>query len=419
MLVYLHVPFCRARCRYCAFHSEPLNAAPGKNGSLKMRAYVNTLHMEIARWGDELAARDAPRDVESIFFGGGTPSLLAPSTVAATLDRLRRAFTIRPDAEITLEGNPESLSDRNAIRAYIHAGINRFSLGVQSLDDAKLRQLGRVHTAAEAINAMRRLREAGCANLNLDFIWGLPGQKVSQWLREVKSLCELRPEHVSAYGLTLEPDTPLQQDCASGLTHLPQERELALMYMQGAELLEEAGLVQYEVSNFARMGFQCRHNMGYWEGKDYLGFGPSASSTYNGKRWTSPADFTAWGRAVTTGPLADGAELLDPRTQVLELIMLRLRTTRGLRLKDYRELVGRDFTDDHRRLVEALHKNKLIRILNGHLRLTRQGMLVSNSILANLFEITKTITLEPELAAIRPKPKIFGDSARLARSFEA
>ncbi len=396
MLLYIHVPFCRRKCRYCAFYSEPLSRSPGEAGGLRLRAYQEALMLEIARWGDRLGKRE----VETVFFGGGTPSLLPASSVASVLDRVRRAFRLLPDAEITLEANPESLSTRAGVRAYLSAGINRLSLGIQSTDDRQLELLGRPHRADEGLHAYYAAREAGCANINLDLIWGLPGQKPRQWLDTVRQVCDMRPDHVSAYGLTLEEGTPLAADCEIGRLSLPGEREQALMYMQGSELLEEAGIMQYEVSNYARMGFQCRHNLGYWEGAEYLGLGPAASSTLGGRRWSNPADFSAWGRAVTRNEPVAEVEILDLPTRALELVMLRLRTVRGLRLKAYRDITGRDFMADHRRLAAALHRNGLIRIMNGYLRLTRSGMLVSNSILGNLFEaVEKTVRSEALPAA--------------------
>lgn len=400
MLLYIHVPFCRRKCRYCAFYSEPLSRSPGEEGGLRLRAYQEALMLETARWGDRLGKVN----VETVFFGGGTPSLLPAKSIGAVLNRVQRSFHLLPDAEITLEANPESLSTRAQVREYLSAGVNRISIGVQSLDDRQLEMLGRPHRAAEAVRAYYAAREAYCGNINLDFIWGLPGQKVRQWLELIKQVRELRPEHVSAYGLTLEEGTPLAEDCACGRLAVPPERDQALMYMQGSELLEEKGIVQYEVSNYARMGYQCRHNLGYWEGAEYLGLGPAAVSTVGGRRWTNPSDFSLWGRAVTRNELGLNPEEPDLRTRALELVMLRLRTTRGLRLKAYKDITGRDFMTDHQRLVAALHKNKLVRVLNGYLRLTRSGMLVSNSILSNLFEAIKKTVRPEEPAVAGPEP---------------
>lgn len=459
MLLYIHVPFCRRKCRYCAFHSLPLIGdggvasessgspqSPRLSGSADaplpagltdstdaslsdtppivpsaqdtsghdgrttattrpvssgpvtrqaiscapadaLPAYVETLFSELALWGDRLGNVT----VETIFFGGGTPSLLPPHVVAAILDRIRRTFQVVSGAEISLEANPESLSGKQQARALYDAGVNRLSLGVQALDDTLLHLMGRPHRARDAIRAFNAARDAGFTNISLDFIWGLPGQRLRQWLDQLREVVRLRPDHLSCYGLTLEEGTPLTADVEAGSLALPQEREQAAMFMQGAERLEEAGYLQYEISNFARMGFQCHHNLGYWEGRDYLGLGPSATSTIDGLRWTNPYEHGAWHEAVRTGRIGTDAERLDLTVRVLELVMLRLRTTRGLRVKAYRELTGRDFLRDHKPLVHLLHRNGLVRIRDGYLRLTRNGMLVSNSILERFFERTESL----------------------------
>ena len=385
MLVYIHVPFCRTRCNYCAFHSSALGRGVEPAASPAVRDYVDTLFLEIARKAD----RYAGEQVSSVFFGGGTPSLLPPRILGLIMERIARYFTLAPRAEITLEANPDSLQAAGTAADLLAAGINRLSLGVQSLDDRLLRMLGRPHRAADAIRAYNFAREAGFANVGVDLLWGLPEQGVRNWLEGLKEIVQLAPEHISAYNLTLEPGTALEEECRIGRLALPPERDQNIMFMEGSALLESAGYLHYEISNFARMGFQCRHNTGYWEGAPYLGLGPSATSTIGERRFTNPASQREWSSLVQedTEP---AAEILSPEVRLLELIMLRLRTSRGLRLKAYRDLTGRDFTQDHQRLIQALHENGLIRIREGYMRLTRSGMLVSNSILANIFEQTRS-----------------------------
>ena len=383
MLLYIHVPFCRSRCRYCSFYSE----AVGGEGLLdaaseRMQLWMDNVVMEMAQWADRLG-RPA---IRTVYFGGGTPSLLPPSIIGTILSKAARCFKLEGAAEISMEANPESISKATASQ-YLREGINRVSLGAQSLNDMDLAVLGRVHCAADVTRAVYALRDAHFHNIGLDLMWGLPGQTSHQWKKQLKEVARLRPEHLSCYGLTLEEGTPMLELCRSGaLLPLPDERESARMYVQGAELLEELGYLQYEISNFARMGYLCRHNMGYWEGEDYLGLGPSATSTIGGRRWTNPADLNRWARQVKRHSTGSAAETLELSDRVLELIMLRLRTTRGLRVKAYRELTGRDFLRDHKQLVHALHRHGLVRIKDGYLRLTRNGMLVSNSILERFFE---------------------------------
>ena len=385
MQLYIHVPFCRSKCLYCSFYSVPI----GSDAAL-VREYVDTLLAEIAFWGDRLGKAR----MDTVFFGGGTPSLLPAKAVAIILDRVRRAFDLSPHAEISLEANPESFLAIGFAHEAASAGITRLSLGVQSLDDALLARLGRPHSERQALAAYDAARSAGFASVGMDLIWGLPGQRNKDWLLELARVAAMQPDHLSCYGLTLEEGTPLAHACACGEVALPSEKEQASMYLDGAAYLESQGLLQYEISNFARMGFQCRHNLGYWEGQPYLGLGPAATSTISNRRWTNPQSIGGWMDGVRSGRVADNAEQLTPLVRVLENVMLRLRTARGLRLKAYREITGRDFVKDNKLLVHALHREGLLRIRNGYVRLTRNGMLVSDNILAHLFESLETKLLQ-------------------------
>ena len=400
MLLYIHVPFCRSRCGYCAFHSHPV----GEGGRREIAGYAAILAAEIALWGERLGKAR----VDTVFFGGGTPSLLPAKSVRVIMDRLRAAFDIAPAAEISFEANPESFIRLGYAHELKKAGITRVSLGVQSLSDEKLKLLGRVHGAREAELAVTLARQAGFASLNLDCIWGLPGQRPRDWMRELQNFVRMQPDHFSCYGLTLEEGTPFSDALHAGTLSLPPEKEQGHMYLDGADFLESQGYLQYEISNFARMGFQCRHNLGYWEGTDYLGLGPSAVSTIMGRRWTNPYALDEWAAGVREKRICGDIEELSPQTRVLESIMLRLRTTRGLRVKAYRELTGRDFMKDNRALLHALHREGLIRILNGYVRLTRTGMLVSNTILTRLFE-----DVEEKLTPLPPgeTPPVPGEKA--------
>ncbi len=381
MLLYIHVPFCRSKCHYCAFHSLPLGKGVQPLHSEDFRNYVDTLLLELSVWGDMYAKTS----VSSIFFGGGTPSLLPAKAISLIIERVAKYFNITENVEISLEANPESLRKPDTVRDFVKAGVNRLSIGLQSLDEEYLHMLGRSHKLRDSLYAVMQARDAGINNINVDLMWGLPGQGVRHWLNTLREVTRMKPQHISAYGLTLEEGTKLERDYTKGTIALPPEKDQSVMFMEGAQLLEEQGYLHYEISNFARMGFQCRHNLGYWEGDDYLGLGPSATSTVQGKRWTNPYDLPAWTSKVHEQNLDADATILTPRDRVLELVMLRLRTARGLRFKAYRALTGRNFMKDHKVLIEALHENGLIRIRNGYLRLTRSGMLVSNSILSNIF----------------------------------
>ncbi len=399
MLLYIHVPFCRTKCHYCAFHSLPLGKGVNALHDANFKAYVDTLFLELSVWGD----RYQGTSVSSIFFGGGTPSLLPARVVDLLIERIAKYFSLTENIEISLEANPESLRTKERMHAFAKAGINRLSLGLQSLDEEYLHMLGRSHKLRDSMYAVMHAREAGISNVNVDLMWGLPGQGVRHWLNTLREVTRMKPNHISAYGLTLEEGTKMEREYQEGRIALPPERDQSVMFMEGAAILEEQGYLHYEISNFARMGFQCRHNLGYWEGNDYLGLGPSATSTVQGRRWTNPYDLQAWAKKVVEQDLDGDAMVLTPRERVLELIMLRLRTARGLRFKAYRALTGRNFMKDHKLLIQALHENGLIRIRDGYLRLTRSGMLVSNSILSNIF--SQTAESLPENMLMGPKVK--------------
>ncbi len=404
LLIYIHVPFCKKKCDYCAFFSEaileneqvssPISFTENEGSwheegasswLMKKQIWLDTLMLEM----EKASKKYAKPAVKTIFFGGGTPSLLEPETIDLILKKIKKLFKVDKKVEITLESNPESLNSTLKVKEYLSAGINRISLGVQSLDNDMLKKLGRVHNFIDSLNALSYLKSGGCKNINVDMMWGLPNQRASQWISQVNELMKLRPDHISAYGLTIEPDTPFENLLEEKKIALPEENEMSMMYLRGSEIFEEHGYLQYEISNYSRMGYQCAHNIGYWEGLDYLGFGPSATSTVKNARWTNPFDLYEWKKTVENSHANIEIEYLSLQDRVIELIMLRLRTTRGLRVKAFNALTGRDFMKDNKKLIQALHENGLIRIINGYVRLTRHGFMVSNSILAHLFENTK------------------------------
>ena len=376
LLIYVHYPFCRSKCRYCAFHSQKWNGVTAS-------WYRMVLMEEIRLWGERLKR---PR-VATVYVGGGTPSLMPLTEFQQLFDALGQAFSIEPGAEVTVEANPDSALDPSWFRALLSLGVNRLSLGVQSFDDQELSMLGRPHTATGAESAFGAARVAGFGNISLDLIWGLPGQRLGQWMANLrKAARDLRPEHLSCYGLTLERNTPMAKACEVGELVLPPEEEQARMYVHGAEYLESEGYLQYEVSNFARMGFSSRHNSGYWAGLDYLGLGPSAVSTLGTRRFSNPRYMDEYDAAVRGGFAGNDFEALTPETRAREMVMLSLRTTRGLDLAAYAAATGRDLLAERKSMIHALHRNHLIKISRGRLRLTTNGLLVSNSIIERLLD---------------------------------
>ncbi len=370
MLLYIHVPFCRSKCLYCAFFSQVYTPE-------LEQSYFQALAKEIRIRGDQAGGKE----ISSIYLGGGTPTLLSALLLTKIIDLAASHFSLAPELEFTVEANPEDIKDKDYPSALKDLGVNRLSLGVQSLDDEVLARLGRRHTADQAMRAAVLVREAGLDNLSLDLIWGLPGQTLEGWMEDLETALILDPKHVSCYGLTLEPDTPLARMNEAGQTLLPEDHVQSRMYLLGGQFLESKGLMQYEVSNFARQGFICMHNAGYWEGEEFLGLGPSAVSTVKGIRWKNPGKIQDYSELAESSFKNMELEELDGRKLANERIMLCLRTTKGLKLSDYQESTGEDFLDRFRDQVNALCKNKLAVLSKGRLSLTKTGMLVSNSII--------------------------------------
>ncbi|MFP4168220.1 MAG: radical SAM family heme chaperone HemW [Desulfonatronovibrionaceae bacterium] len=373
MRLYVHIPFCRSKCTYCAFFSQQLIPE-------SKQIFLAGLEQEIRRRGDEYG----DRRVKSVYFGGGTPSVLPLQDLEQIIGWIDKEFSLDKGLEFTLEGNPESLGRRDYIRGLTGLGVNRVSIGLQSLAPEQLHVLGRAHTARQGLETLRLVREAGLENTGVDLIWGLPGQSPAQWLETLKTVVRHGPKHISCYGLTLEPGTVLARQEEEGGLEFPGEDEQARMYIYGAEYLEGAGLLQYEISNFARMGFACGHNLGYWQGEDFLGLGPSSVSTLDGQRWQNPANVKDYAHAAEYGSAREGREFISPDKALKEMVMLSLRTTRGLSLREYRLASGRDFCAVYRNLIQALHDNNLIRISGGYVRLTKNGMLVSDAIISRI-----------------------------------
>lgn len=275
--LYVHVPFCRSKCQYCDFYSMAT-----KDDKL-MDGYLDAVCDHIKEAG-ELAPG---YKVDSVYFGGGTPSFFGADGLAVILTTIRRNFDVVPDAEISVECNPDSVSDRLLHRLYAE-GFNRVSLGVQSDDDEILKKLGRPHTYAQAATAYQRIRKAGFRNVSIDLMYGLPGQDLQDWQETLDNVLRLNPEHVSCYALKIEEGTPFYD--YKEMLNLPDDETQADMYLAAVEALRSRGFRQYEISNFARKGLYSRHNMKYWTGGEYLGFGPSASSDFAGKRFTLKRD---------------------------------------------------------------------------------------------------------------------------------
>ncbi|MBO4913582.1 MAG: radical SAM family heme chaperone HemW [Oscillospiraceae bacterium] len=359
--LYIHIPFCRSKCAYCDFYSLA-------GSEERMDAYVFALTNAI-RTAAPLA-KDYRAD--TVYFGGGTPSLLGTRRLAALLETVADGFDLDGGAEITLEANPESARGVEGLRTLRRAGFNRVSLGMQSADDAELRRIGRVHCARDTAEAVDSIRRAGFENLSLDLIYGLPSQTRRRWLDNLRAAVALAPEHISCYALKIEPGTPLA--ASMDTLDVPDGDTQADMYLDAVGLLAAEGFEQYEISNFARSGRCSEHNLKYWTLGEYLGFGPGAHSDFGARRFAAARDLDAFIRGAAA--LSEDAEI-SPREREAERVMLGLRLARGL---PESVLAGAE------RVLEGCAAHGLARLEGGYWSLTPQGMLVSNEIILRVQE---------------------------------
>ena len=370
--IYIHVPFCRSKCQYCDFYSLTT-----KDDNL-LDGFLDAICDHIK----EAGALAPNYKVDSIFFGGGTPSFFGADGLATILTTIRRNFDVTNDAEITCEANPDSISDKLLGRLYAE-GFNRISLGVQCDNNEILKKLGRPHTYEQAVNAYHRIRKAGFRNVSLDLIYGLPGQDLQAWQDTLENVLRLNPEHISCYGLKVEEGTPLFE--YRQYANLPDDDVQADMYMAACEILRGRGFKQYEISNFCRKGLSSRHNTKYWTGGEYLGFGPSASSDFAGKRFTLKRDLQAYIQGIREGGnIMEEMEEIPMRERAGEYLMLRLRTNVGIDRYEYEKTYLLPFGP----LEEVLEKRRRMfhttQNDQGRWILTPKGYLVSNDVITDL-----------------------------------
>lgn len=370
--IYVHVPFCRSKCQYCDFYSLAC-----KDDAL-MDSYLDAVCAHIK----EAGALAPGYKVDTVYFGGGTPSYLGADAIAIILTTIRRNFDVATDAEITLEANPDSITDRllHRLRA---EGFNRISLGVQCDDDEILKKLGRPHTYAQAVTAFHRCRKAGFRNISLDLIYGLPGQTLHAWQETIDNVLKLNPEHMSCYGLKVEEGTPLYE--IKNVVNLPDDDTQADMYLAAVEALRARGFRQYEISNFCRKGLYSRHNTKYWTGGEYLGFGPSASSDFAGKRFTLVRDLQTYVQGIRTGGnVMEDVQAIPLRERAGEYLMLRLRTSAGIYAEEYERMFMLPFAPLEEVLLRHMAYYRVARNDDGRWYLTSKGYLVSNDIISDL-----------------------------------
>ena len=371
--LYLHIPFCKSKCIYCDFYSLPRSEE-------QMDRYTAALQRHVA----EMAPRCAHMAVDTVYFGGGTPSYLGADRLAKLLQTVQTHYRVTADAEITLEANPDSVGSLAELELLRQTGFNRISLGVQACDDELLRTIGRIHTFAQAEQAVSRIRAAGFDNLSLDLIYGLPGQTMAHWAATLEKATALEPEHLSCYGLKVEEGTPLWN--LRERMELPDDEAQADMYLHTVRWLAERGYDQYEISNFARAGRYSRHNMRYWLLQPYAGFGPGAHSDFGDVRYAFVRDLAAYCRGVEEGgDILSEREAISPADRAGEYLMLGLRTAQGIAEAEFEARFARSFAPMAAAL-EPLRKNGLAAFRSGRWHLTPEGFLVSNAIIGRVLE---------------------------------
>ncbi len=361
--LYVHIPFCKKKCNYCDFASF----AP--SGDFKER-YIDALVREI----DSYRGRGIRLD--TIFFGGGTPSLLEPRELGKIMSAVRSAFEIIDSAEISAEVNPATLTEEK-LTAFLTFGFNRFSIGLQTIHENERKILGRIHNFEDFLSTYNMLRTAGVKNIGVDLMFGIPEQTKASFEETVAKIIELSPEHISAYGLILEEGTPFW-GAKDSLT-LPAEDDERDMYFTAVKMLAEAGFGHYEISNFAKRGFESRHNLKYWNFDEYIGVGLAAHSYFGGVRFSNSASASEY-----LAGMREHEEPLSRDDEMFEYAMLSLRTARGILLGEYKARFGEDFTLGREAKIELYKKHGLIAEEGGRLHLTDEGFYLSNTVLSDL-----------------------------------
>lgn len=378
--IYVHIPFCKSKCEYCDFYSL---------GGSRDRRVTDDYLQALADHIKESGRLTPEHVVDTVYFGGGTPSFFGAENLEKILDEIQRRFRLDPDPEITLEANPDSVT-KASLKKLLRAGFNRISIGVQSDDDEMLKKLGRPHTYEQARQAVARAREVGFTNVSVDLMYGLPNQTLTAWKETVENVLTLKPDHLSAYALRVEEGTPLwgYRDCAN----LPDDDKQAEMYLAACRILQDYGYEHYEISNFARPGFVSRHNMKYWELGEYLGFGPSAASDFAGKRFSAVADLRGYIDGIRQhGSILRECETIPMRERAGEYVMLRLRTNRGINAEEYEKGFLMPFKPLEA-LLSRFEARGYAKKEEDNWVLTEQGWLVSNQIILALNEAQEKST---------------------------
>jgi len=364
--IYVHIPFCTQKCGYCDFYSLKWNEI---QENMYIQAAINEIKSHSA-----LSGKFA---VDSIYIGGGTPSIINPMHMDDIINTIKSIFTVEKDCEISMEANPNSLAGNLA--SYREIGINRLSMGIQSLNDDILKKIGRIHNSKEALEAIDRAKSFGFENINGDVMFNIPGQTIDDIDNTINELIKKDVKHISFYSLKLEKGTPMYASEKNKEIIMPDEDCEREMYYSGRNIMEKHNLMQYEISNFAMKDYECRHNLKYWNQEEYIGIGPSAHSFLGNMRFSNPSDITEY---ILSGEdeIFDRniLEFMNEGDMIFEYIMLRLRLTEGLKFMDFKSKFSVDFREEYAAQIEHLTKNDLAEADHEAIRLTKRGMDISN-----------------------------------------
>jgi oxygen-independent coproporphyrinogen-3 oxidase len=365
--LYVHIPFCERKCNYCDFYSLV------KTNEIEDR-YVHALLYEIKSYKD----RCSDYEVDTVFIGGGTPSYLKSENIKLIMQEINNTFLLSNDCEITIEANPNSIDKDKALQ-YKSCGINRISLGIQSLDDNILKFMGRLHDSDEAINAIRAIKEAGINNINVDIMFGIPSQTIDNIINSLSRVIKEDIEHISFYSLKLEEGTPMYSMEKKGLIKTLDDDDEREMYYAGRGFMEDNGYTQYEISNFSKASYECKHNIKYWTGGEYIGFGPFAHSCFEDKRYNNISDINIYCNNINNSQkYRQLNEILNKESKMFEYIMLGLRMNKGISIDDFDNKFEINFLEIYKNQVKKLLENNLITLDKSTVKLSKRGMDISN-----------------------------------------
>ena len=369
--IYVHIPFCKKKCNYCDFYSVKWNE------ELENK-YIDSVINEIKSYKD---TQNNEYNVDTIFFGGGTPTIVKPENLRRISEEIRDGYSIDKNAEITIEANPNTLTEEN-LKLYREIGINRLSIGIQSLNDTVLQDIGRIHNSEEALEAIDRAKNFGFKNINADVMFNIPGQTISDIDDTLSQIIKKDVKHISFYSLKLEKGTPMYVLEKNNKIIMPNEDLEREMYYSGRNIMKENNLFQYEISNFSLKNYECKHNLKYWNQQEYIGIGPSAHSFLNTVRYNNPSDLKLYCQWAETSSFERKIqEVLEEKELIFEYIMLQLRLTKGLSTEKFERKFSINFIETYSKQIEYLIENKLLEYSGEFIKLTETGMDISNFVI--------------------------------------